>query len=718
MKRQLAAAAIVFLFSLQALFAVVPEKWEFYRYEDFLKGKFDGISVSYDGVLSLAPLEKKVPAPGEEFYLAVYFDLSGGIFLGTGHSGKIYKIDKAGKAELYYHVPEMDVTCLVKDSQGDLYAGTSPNGKIYKITAKDKGSVFFDPAEKYIWDLMFTGSGSLLAAVGEHGGIYEINPEGQGLSILKAQENHILCLYRGRNGDLLAGSGGQGHLYRISKKGKASIVFASPFEEIKSIVQDRKGRIYVAAGGVVPKAGTSLLSSPPAQTSTNVAITVTPAAVPTSGILPAKKKQPGALYRVDDSGRSKKLWASGDEMIYSLLWNQSKNRVLFGTGPHGRIYSVDQNDKISLLFQKDSEQIYQLAAHDSKIYILANNPSLMSFFQSGQRFKGEYTSRVLDASMVSSWGYMNWDAEMPRDTSLQFYTRSGNTQQANKTWSEWSPPYQKGDGEPVLSPRTRFLQFKIVFKTQSGRKTPLVRKVSLFHQEINMEPEISSLKLLPPNVVFIKPFKQEDVVWGADQKTTSEKEGKSGAQAVIMPKKQRKKGYQTIVWQAADRNADGLAYSLFIRKADSQKWRLLKNKCTDSIFALETATLPDGVYFIKVVASDSPSNPAGTELAAEKISRALIIDNTPPFIQNMQVSRDKNKIKISFIAGDSLSSIKEARYFVRPGEWMTVFPKDGICDSRRESFEWTVKLPANADDMITVKVVDRHGNTAVARKTF
>ena len=96
----------------------------------------------------------------------------------------------------------------------------------------------------------------------------------------------------------------------------------------------------------------------------------------------------------------------------------------------------------------------------------------------------------------------------------------------------------------------------------------------------------------------------------------------------------------------------------------------------------------------------------------------MIIDNTPPLIQNMQVSRDQYKIKISFIAGDSLSFIKEARYFVRPAEWMTVFPKDGICDSRRESFEWTVKLPANADDMITVKVVDRHGNTAVARQTF
>jgi hypothetical protein len=205
MKRQAVVLLIIFLFSIQAIHAVVPKKWELYRFEEFLRGKFDGISVSYEGVLSLSPQEEEVQGPGEEFYLSILFTASDEIFLGTGHSGKIYKIDKSGKTELYYRVPEVDIYCLARDRKGDLYAGTSPNGKIYKITEKDKGSVFFDPAEKYIWDLMFTDTGSLLAAVGEKGGIYEVSPQGNGLFILKAEENHILCLYRDKNGDLLAG---------------------------------------------------------------------------------------------------------------------------------------------------------------------------------------------------------------------------------------------------------------------------------------------------------------------------------------------------------------------------------------------------------------------------------------------------------------------------------------------------------------------------------
>jgi hypothetical protein len=718
MKRQAAVLLIIFLFSLQAIYAVVPKKWELYRFEEFLRGKFDGISVSCEGVLSLSPQEEEIRGPGEEFYLSILFTASDEIFLGTGHSGKIYKIDKNRKSELYYRVPEVDIYCLARDRKGDLYAGTSPNGKIYKITDKDKGSVFFDPAEKYIWDLMFTDTGSLLAAVGENGGIYEISPQGNGISILKAEENHILCLHRDKNGDLLAGSGGKGHLYRITKKRKAMIVFESPFEEIKSIVQDRKGRIYVAAGGVVTKPEANGLSPSGLTSSTSVEIKVTPNSSKPSAAAAVKKKQPSALYRVDAKGVAKMLWNSGEEMIYSLLWDKEKNSLLFGTGARGRIYSVDQNDKITLVLQKNSEQIFHLASHNKKTYILSNNPSLISYLQPKQRFNGVYTSRVLDTSVHSSWGRMNWETIRPEDTALQFYTRSGNTSEPKKTWSEWSPPYQSVLGEQILSPKARYLQFKVRFKTQSGNQSPQVKKVELYYQETNMEPHFLGLELLPPNVVFLKLPEQEDVIWGVDYRSAPQSKSSNKSKTYIMPKKHEKKGYQTVVWQAADKNEDDLVYSIFIRKKNSGKWRVMKDNWTDSIFTFETVTLPDGFYYIKVIASDSPSNPLGTGLKAEKISRVLTIDNSLPVIRNMKAEKKKGVLTISFTAEDSLSQIKEVKFLVMPGEWKSVFPEDGICDSKRETFNWTYRLPDNSDDMITVKAVDGHGNVGVARKTF
>ncbi|HSA95115.1 MAG TPA: hypothetical protein VLJ16_03635, partial [Acidobacteriota bacterium] len=90
-----------------SLLAVVPQKWDLRTKEDLLKGKFDGVSVGSDGLLSLAPKEVKIEAPTEEFYLSVLFGADGTTFLGTGHGGKVYRIGKDGKAEIYFQAPEM-----------------------------------------------------------------------------------------------------------------------------------------------------------------------------------------------------------------------------------------------------------------------------------------------------------------------------------------------------------------------------------------------------------------------------------------------------------------------------------------------------------------------------------------------------------------------------------------------------------------------------------
>ena len=192
MRKPVLAAVLGTLALAPTLLAVVPQRWELRTREDYLRGKFEGISVSYDGTLALAPQEQKIVAPQEEFYLSVLATPDGATFLGTGHGGKVYRIDREGKAELWFQAPEMDVTCLARDAKGTLYAATSPNGKIYKISDKGKADEFFNPAEKYIWDLLFLDGGELWAAVGESGGIYRISPAGEGLMFFKAAENHIL----------------------------------------------------------------------------------------------------------------------------------------------------------------------------------------------------------------------------------------------------------------------------------------------------------------------------------------------------------------------------------------------------------------------------------------------------------------------------------------------------------------------------------------------
>ncbi|MFC2168896.1 hypothetical protein ACFLRW_07925, partial [Acidobacteriota bacterium] len=167
---------------------------------------------------------------------------------------------------------------------------------------------------------------------------------------------------------------------------------------------------------------------------------------------------------------------------------------------------------------------------------------------------------------------------------------------------------------------------------------------------------------------------------------------------------------------AEDKNEDSLLFSVFIRNEEDRQWRMLKDGWVEKIFAFDTLSFPDGNYFIKIEAGDSPSNPLGMDLKSEKTSRQLTIDNSLPLIKNLQVDRNKDSVTIRFMAEDTFSFIKDAQFLIRPGEWMTIFPKDGICDSKIEEFEVTVLLPPKADNIITIKVKDSRDNVGVARQ--
>jgi hypothetical protein len=287
----------------------------------------------------------------------------------------------------------------------------------------------------------------------------------------------------------------------------------------------------------------------------------------------------------------------------------------------------------------------------------------------------------------------------------------------NQTWSEWSPPYQKKE-EQNLSPKARYLQFKILFKTQNGNLSPSLQKTTLFYLQTNIAPIISQLDLLPANEVFLKLPEQDDVIWGVEKSLTEQTAKKDEGKILAMAKKVERKGFQTVIWDASDENGDFLLYTLSIRKEGEGQWRPLKEKWDETIFAFDTVSYPDGNYHLKIEASDSPSNPLGSELRTEKISQPLAIDNSLPLIKNFVAVRNKNVLEVSFLVEDSFSYIEEVKFLINPDIWRVVFPVDGICDSRQESFKFSVRLGQNSDNLITLKVKDNRNNIGVYRQTF
>jgi len=717
MKKPIVFIALGIVALAASLQAVVPRKWELRTREDFLKGKFDGISVSAEGTLALAPKEERIPAPVEEFYLSVLAAADGVSFLGTGHGGKVYRIGRDGQSELWFQAPEMDVTRLAQDRRGVLFAATSPNGKIYKITAKGQGEEFFNPSEKYIWDLMFMDSGELWAAVGESGGVYRISPQGEGQLFFKAEENHILCLKKTARGDVVAGSGGNGLVYRISAEGRASVLFETPFEEVRSLALDREGSIYAAASGTPSRARKEDPSPAPVRADAEVTVTVSARAAEDRPAAPSVRNDGGALFRIAADGMATRLWSSDEEMIYSVLWKEAENQVIFGTGGRGRIYALDREDRVSLLLQQSSEQVYELVPVDSRVYVLSNNPCYFGQLLTEQRFSGEYLSQVLDARTLAAWGRLSWDAVTGAGATVQLQTRSGNTAEPNSTWSDWSPLYQKND-EPVLSPKARFLQLKVLLRTQTGKVTPVVDTLTLFYLQSNIAPSVTRLEFLKPNEVFLKLPQQEDVILGVER-NLPERPAKTDDLRISFPaRRAERQGFRTVVWEASDENEDTLSYTLSLRKDGETQWRTLEEDWAETLYAFDTLSFPDGVYFLRLTASDSPSNPPGLELRSDRTSPPLVIDNSLPVVKDFKAVRSGGSLEVSFTAEDAASSIEEVRFMVRPGPWRVVFPTDGIADSRSETFKFTVKLPSGADNMIAVRIRDSFGNVGVHRQVF
>ncbi|MCX7973266.1 MAG: WD40 repeat domain-containing protein [Candidatus Aminicenantes bacterium] len=700
--------------------AVEPQKWELKRFEDFLRGQLQSLRLSADGWLSLSLKADIISGPNEEFYLAAVMASDGTLYIGTGHNGRIYRL-RNGKSELYFQSSEMDVTCLALDAKGVLYAGTSPAGKIYRITGVGQGETFFDPEEKYIWDLVLTEKGTLLAAVGERGGLYEISPLGEGKLIFRPEETHLLCLERLASGEIYAGSGSLGRLYLIKPGGKVSLLFDSGYEEIKDLVADNSGFIYIAASGT-PKVKREEAGKPTIKSSSTSDFSVTVVASeenrPSLSLVSSEGREPGAVFLVKADGVARKLWSSSEEMVYSLLFNPIDKKIYFGTGNKGRIYCLEGEVEASLIYEGKFEQVYALQLATNRILFLGNNPCSLGFLSREQALEGEFLSSIIEAPTVATWGKLEWLAQMPPGTALVFQSRSGNSLPPGATWSEWSPPYQKS-GETILSPKGKYLQLRVLFRSPAGNVSPTLQRVTLFFLPANLPPLISRLEILEPNEVFLKPPEQDEIIWGLESKRKTEKSGpEEGRLTTLAARKVIRKGYQTFRWEANDDNGDSLIYSIYLRREGEKEWHLLADDWMETVLVIETETFPEGRYELKVVASDRPSNPPLMELKTEKISLPFVIDNSAPQIKNVTATEKNNQLELSFEVEDSFSAIKKAEILIRPGLWQVVFPIDGLCDSPKENFQLKLILKPGSERLAIIRVEDRAGNRAVFWQKF
>jgi hypothetical protein len=734
--RALMTCAIALLATAPML-ASSPKFFQAATQVDFLKGEVENLSIDSNGQLTLGPATELVYETAAPFLWAIASQPDGTLFIGTGNEGKVFRVDPDGKGSMFFDSAELEVHALATAPDGGLYVGTSPDGKIYKVDRNGTGATFFSSDDKYVWALAVDDKGNLFAGTGDKGVVYKITPDGKGTPFYKTNATHATALAFDKAGNLLVGTGAPGKVLRVDSAGKAFVLLDSPFQEIRALRFDEKGQLYVAAlsgrtgsGGATSTEERNIDRPAPEPTRppvpsvsaeiTAISIVDVGSGAGSPGSTREDHRSPkGAVYRITPDGVWDQLWESRDDSPYDLTFDQ-QGALIVGTGPKGKLYRLDGNPLRPTLLARASAQQVTTFYRDARgrLYYATANPGKLFRLTSDRAPRGTYESESRDAEMIATWGAISWHATTPAGSRVELYTRSGNTETPDDTWSAWSSAYSNGEGSGITSPKSRYLQWRAVL---TGRtEGPVLTSVTAAYLQRNLRPLVRSVTVHPPGIVFQKPFTtgEPDLAGFEDQSTPDRKltaaamnsqPGSSGSQST--GRRTYQKGLETLVWKADDENDDELVYDILYRREGDTVWKPIRRNVTESILVWDTTTVPNGTYFVKVVASDAASNPAGSALTGELDSSAFEVDNTAPVIVVGNTHLERGRTVIPFDVKDDHSPILRVEFSQDGQRWRAVFPVDGIADSRSEHYELAVDGELG-DRGLTLRATDGMNNVS------
>jgi outer membrane protein assembly factor BamB len=738
--------------------------WRQSTYEEFLKGTSNGVTVRSDGRLELSPKFTLLADADASFLWTLRTDPKGVLYAAGGSPAKVFRFDASGKPTKAFESTDLAAQAIAFDSKGNLYVGTSPDGKVYRVTANGEKSVFFDPKTKYIWDLAFGADGTLYVATGDKGQIFAVSPDGKSELYYASDEAHIRVLAFDAKGNLLVGTEPSGRVLRVTKIANAGarkdkekepaaqgfVLYETSKREITALAVAPDGNVYAAAIGEKQHAGstgTTIISTAGGTTTiTGGGVIGGGTAQAQSPFVPFPPLLSGSIYKIAPDGAPEELWTSRDDVVYSLALT-AEGRLLAGTGNNGALLAVDGRGVFAQLAKAGSAQITGITrGPNGKIFLCTANPGKV--FSVGPEYEpeGTYESRSFDAGLFSKWGRIDWWSPPPtapntkgassassNEPRLEFFVRSGNTEDPGKEWSRWYGPYAKPS--IVEAPPARFAQWKAVI--HDGRYGDGIEWVTLAYLPRNVAPVIDGIAVQDPNVrvqgvVAIQSGQQPSVALKnppAANPTGVIISSSSSPKFEQPPQGFQQKGSQSVLWTAHDDNEDDLRYTVLYRAENEKEWKVLKDKLAEKFYTWDATSLPDGAYYLRIVASDAPSNPTADALTTSRDSERFVVDNTPPTIERLESSvvaaprKDESNASASqrtaalkFAARDTTSSIDRAQYSIDGGDWVMIAPIGGVSDSLEERYEFTLpEALSPGEHSIAVRAYDHFENVGSAK---
>jgi hypothetical protein len=125
-----------------ALLAEHTRRWRQSTYEEFQKGKAQGVAVRSDGHLELAPKFSLLADADASYLWSLKTDANGVLYAGGGSPAKVFRFEGTGKTKIVFESTDLLVQSIVFDAKGALYLATRRMERFTRFRGRARRACF------------------------------------------------------------------------------------------------------------------------------------------------------------------------------------------------------------------------------------------------------------------------------------------------------------------------------------------------------------------------------------------------------------------------------------------------------------------------------------------------------------------------------------------------------------------------------------------------
>jgi hypothetical protein len=272
----------------------------------------------------------------------------------------------------------------------------------------------------------------------------------------------------------------------------------------------------------------------------------------------------------------------------------------------------------------------------------------------------------------------------------------------------------------IESPSARYVQFRVTMRGRGDAVTPVLEEYKAAYARVNEPPKVVSISEMPTQDQQARSQAMERFRQSLKPRPRTPGMAPAPPMPAQLPPPEGPQPIRIIQWQAVDPDGDALRYDVYFHGRGEPNWIPLDKDLSQNQYAWDTSTVADGWYEIRVVASDRAENPAETALEASKISDPILVDNTAPVVDKIEVQgRAGGEVEVKFAAHDATSRLADAAYTIDSAtDWHPIVPTDGIFDGRAKEFRFTLHKLSPGPHRVAVRVSDEAQNIGHAAQAL